>query len=176
MLLDEDMAQSLRPAGRFEVTLTGLDDRPLHEDVPGHGEACRVPEGGLLREAPNHLADVLEVSRLCAGDLVAVGSVELEEHVDERAPLEVLLMEPLVEEVEDGQELFLGGVPSPLGLGLNPFPGPALLPLLEEREDEVVLGGEVPVDLALEASAPAIPLVPLPFHLPGRIRSDDDEK
>ena len=33
-----------------------------------------------------------------------VGLVELEQNVDERAALEVLLLEPLVEHVEDGEQ------------------------------------------------------------------------
>ena len=46
-----------------------------------------------------------------------VGLVELEQHVDERAALEVLLLEPLVEHVEDGEQ-----APGPIlrpGLGLR---------------------------------------------------------
>ena len=56
-----------------------------------------------------------------------VSSSELEQDVDERAGLEVLAVKPLVEQVEDRQQLLLGAAAAASGLGLDPAPGPALL-------------------------------------------------
>jgi hypothetical protein len=60
-----------------------------------------------------------------------------------------LTKEPLVEEVEDREQLLLGGRAAPPRLGLDPAMRPALLPLLQEREDELVLRGEVAVERGL---------------------------
>ena len=46
-----------------------------------------------------------------AGAAGGVHGAHLEHHVDERARLEVFAMEPLVEHVEDGQQLFSGSAP-----------------------------------------------------------------
>jgi hypothetical protein len=54
-------------------------------------------------------------------------------------------VEPFVEEVEDREQLLLGGRAASPRLGFHPVAGPALLALLEEGEHEFVLRGEVPV-------------------------------
>jgi hypothetical protein len=75
--------------------------------------------------------------------------VHLQQHVDERAALEVDALEPLVEEVEDREQLLLGGRSAAARLGLDPLLRPELLPLLQEGEHELVLGGEVAVERRL---------------------------
>src|SRR5262249_27517899 len=56
---------------------------------------------------------------------------------------------PLVEQVEDAEQVLLGRHPALTRLGLDPVEGPATLPLLQEREHEVVLGREVVVQRRL---------------------------
>ena len=57
-------------------------------------------------------ADVLEVRRARLSDrIVQIG--DLEQDVDERAALEVVAVKPLVEDVEDREQLLLGSRPSP---------------------------------------------------------------
>ena len=75
----------------------------------------------------------------------AVGIADLEQDVDERAALEIVAPEPLVEHVEDREQLLAGLRCPPLDLGFQPVLGPQLLAALEEREHEVVLRREVPV-------------------------------
>ena len=58
-------------------------------------------------------------------------------------------MKPLVEEIEDREQLLLWLRGAPFGLGLDPIHGPASLALLEEGEHEVVLGGEMPIQRRL---------------------------
>jgi hypothetical protein len=74
---------------------------------------------------------------------------ELEQHVDERAGLEILATEPLVEGVEDGEQLLLRAGPTPPRLRLDPPDGPALLTPFEEGDDEVVLRRKVAVERRL---------------------------
>src|SRR5207237_7372227 len=76
----------------------------------------------------------------------AVSLDGLQQQVDERAALEVLALKPLVEDGEDRQQAFawVGGVL--LDLGLEPLLGPELLASLQKGQDQVILGGEVPVE------------------------------
>jgi hypothetical protein len=57
--------------------------------------------------------------------------------------------EPLVERVEDGEQLLLGSRSAPSGFRLDPVERPELLPALQEGEHEIVLRGEVPVERRL---------------------------
>src|SRR4029079_943548 len=92
----------------------------------------------FLRERPQHRADVLEVIRTCASDgMTEVG--RLEQHVDERAALEVVTVEPLVEEVEDREQPSLRRRSAAPRLHLDPAVRPDLLALAEELEHELVL-------------------------------------
>ena len=54
--------------------------------------------------------------------IVVLAVVHLQQDVDERATLEVILLEPLVEEVEDREELLLRGVAPATRLVLRPSP------------------------------------------------------
>jgi hypothetical protein len=58
-------------------------------------------------------------------------------------------MEPVVEELEDRQQLLLGGCAAAPRFGLDPVKRPALLAQLQERDDEVILGGEVAIERGL---------------------------
>jgi hypothetical protein len=73
----------------------------------------------------------------------------LEQDVDERATFEGLVLEPLVEDVEDGEELVLGCLRAPLHLTLEPVLRPALLPHPQELDDELLLRREVAIERAL---------------------------
>jgi hypothetical protein len=58
---------------------------------------------------------------------------------------EVVAMEPLVEDVEDGEELLARGRAAPARFGFDELPRPALLAPLQEREHEILLRAKVPV-------------------------------
>jgi hypothetical protein len=73
----------------------------------------------------------------------------LEHDVDEGAGLEVLAAKPLVEHVEDRQQLLLRSGAAALRPRLDEPPGPELLPALEKGEDQIVLGGKVPIERRL---------------------------
>jgi hypothetical protein len=111
-------------------------------------ELFGLAQPGLLREPADDGADVCEVNGAGPADR-GLAVVHLEQQVDERAPLEVLALEPLAEEVEDREQLVLGRVAASARLGFHPVLGPDLLALLQEGEHEVVLGGEVPVQRGL---------------------------
>src|SRR5713101_191305 len=68
---------------------------------------------------------------------------ELEQDVDKRTGLERLLAKPLVEDVEDREQSLLWCRPPPAGLGLDEFPRPSLLALVEKRQHELVLRPEM---------------------------------
>jgi len=84
-----------------------------------------------------------------AGTSERMLGTHLQQHVDERAGLEVLGVEPLVEHVEDGQQLPKRGGGQPRRLGFDDVHGPPLLAVGEERQCQVVLGGEVVVQRGL---------------------------
>ena len=70
----------------------------------------------------------------------------LDQHIDERAAVEVLLLlEPVVEHVEDGQQLLFGGAAAQPRLPLDEVNGPQLFAPLQHRQHEIVFGREVPV-------------------------------
>src|SRR2546421_5979199 len=76
----------------------------------------------------------------------AVFGAHLEHYIDERARLEVFAVEPLVEDVEDGQQSLLRVRATADGTCFDEVLGPALLAELQEREHELVLGGEVTIE------------------------------
>ena len=85
----------------------------------------------------------------CAALAFPTGSSEigdLEQDVDERAALEVVAVEPLVEDVEDREQLIPRSGTSPKRLGLDELPRPALLAPLEKGEHEILLGPEVSIE------------------------------
>src|SRR5207247_10644435 len=90
-------------------------------------------------------AGVLGASRGLGADRAGWVLV-LEKAIHEKAALEVVPPEPLIEDVEDRQQLLLGPRRSPFHLPLEPLPRPDPLAALEHREDELVLRPEVPVE------------------------------
>ena len=114
-------AELLRAAGRDEVALARRHDRPLHQDVPLAGEVVRVGDAGLRRELDQELADARQL--LTAGNVDRVLAViDLEQGVDEEAALEVASVEPVVEDVEDGEQAIDRALGTAAHLPLEPFP------------------------------------------------------
>src|SRR5205085_1315608 len=74
---------------------------------------------------------------------------QLEQHVEERAGLEVGAPEPHVENVEEREELFLGIGAEPFGPRLQGLAGPALFAQFQEGNHEIVLRREMPVERRL---------------------------
>src|SRR5204863_1675961 len=78
---------------------------------------------------------------------------------DEGTALEVLAAEPLVEQVEDAEQVLFGSLAAPAGLRFDPAKGPTVLTLLQERKHEIVLGREVVVQGPLGDAGPVDYLV-----------------
>src|SRR3954447_3441256 len=151
VVLEQHPADLLRALGGLAVALGGGDDRALHEDVPLTGEGLGVVDAGLLGEPAQERPDRLEVADARLADR-ALGLDDLEHHVDERAALEVRLAEPAVERVEH-REQALCGAAAATRLALEPLVRPALGAAVEEREDQLVLRGEVAVERHLRDAA-----------------------
>ena len=87
----------------------GRDDRPLHEDVPRPCERLGVAEAGLVGQSSRGRRGWSRD----AGQASLAGRAlraHLEQHVDAAStPRRYRDRKPLVEEVEDGQQLALGG-------------------------------------------------------------------
>ena len=91
----------------------------------------------------NERPDVLEMAH--AGVPGGVLGAHLEEHVDERARLEVLARNHSSKTSKIARSRVSGVEPRLSGAGLHEVPGPELLSALEERQDELGLRREVPV-------------------------------
>jgi hypothetical protein len=131
-LVEEEPCDRLRPLCRLPVALSGLDDRSLHEQMPGEGERLGVAEAGLFGQCAHDRPDVREVLGAGVADRVfAVAG--LEQDVDEGAALVVRLLEPVVEDVEDREQALLGAAAALPRAGFDELPRPAPLALLEER-------------------------------------------
>ena len=107
VIIDEMSSERLRSHRRFSVTFASLDDRTLHQDVPRESERLGVAEACFLAERTDDRADVLQVEGRSLPEAMAVAAAELEQDIDERAPFEVVALEPLIEEVEDREKLLL---------------------------------------------------------------------
>src|SRR5438105_9614129 len=104
------------PAGE-SVPLASGDDRPFHQDVPLTREDIDLPDTGTRSQVRQEDPDIGEMDRACLSHRVA--RVEhLEQDVDERAALEVIPLEPFVEDVEDGKQLRRWAGCTQLDLGL----------------------------------------------------------
>src|SRR5947207_2922443 len=136
VLLDQVARHLLGALRSLDVSLGGLDDRALHENVEGARELVGVTQTGLLGERAQDRADVLQLLGARTPDrMLRVG--RLEHHLDERATFEVAAVEPLVEEVEDREQTPFRGRAALARLGLDPPVRPDRLPLAEEGEHEV---------------------------------------
>jgi hypothetical protein len=58
-------------------------------------------------------------------------------------------VKPLVEHIEDRKQALFGVGSSPRGSGLDEIARPALFAKIEERKNELVLGGKVPIERRL---------------------------
>src|SRR5438270_7121476 len=101
VLIDELACHRLAAPRGVDVTLGCYDDRALHEDVPRAREGIGVAQAGFLGEATHDRADLLEMPN--AGTARWMLRAEFEQYLHERARLEVVAMEPLVEYIEDGE-------------------------------------------------------------------------
>ncbi len=113
--------------------------------MPRAGKRLGLAEARILGKRAYDGADVLEMPRTRASDGI-LEIAGLEQDVHEGATLEVLTVEPLVEEVEDREQLLLGRRAATPRLRLDPPLRPPLLAPLEKRERQIVLRGEVPVE------------------------------
>jgi hypothetical protein len=157
VLCDQQSGQRLRVSCCFGVAFGGGDDRSLHQDVPRACKRFRVLEPRFLGKATHDGTDVLEVSDACFTG--GVFRAHLEQHVDERARLEVVVAKPFVEYVEDREEAFLGRCAASSRFLLDLLVRPANLAPLEEGEHELVLGSKVAVERRLGDAGPGDHLV-----------------
>ncbi len=106
---------------------------------------CRANASGSATPASGH--ERPNASEVFGARVVQdMGRVaDLQQHVDERTAFEVGLAEPLVENVEDGQQAFAGIARALLDCALEPVFGPALLAPFEERQHQRIFGREVSV-------------------------------
>ena len=116
-------------------------------------ELLHVAEARLGRERAEHDPDVLKMLRTGPADGV-LEARGLEQNVDERAPLEVVAVEPLVEEIEDREQAVLRGRTTLARLRLHPAVRPDMLALAEKGQHEVVLRREVAVEGRLRDRGP----------------------
>src|ERR1700693_4401986 len=101
VLIDEEPCHRLAALRGLRIALGCYDDRALHEDVPRARERIGVAEAGFLGEAAYDRAYLPEMPN--AGAACRMLRAEFEQYLDERARLEVVAMEPLVEYIEDGE-------------------------------------------------------------------------
>jgi hypothetical protein len=152
MLVDQQASHVLGSSGCFGVPLGGSHDGALYQDVPGKGEGSGIAQARLLRQTTDHSSHVLQVTD--ASPARGVLGPHLEQHSHERAAFEVGIVEPLIEQIEDGEQALLWGGSASFGLLLDPLSRPPLLPPLEEGDDDVVLGGKVAVEGGLRHTCP----------------------
>ena len=106
--------RAVEPARRgAEVALRRRDDRASQQDLKRLGKSLGVAEPRFFGDFPDAGSDVREMVDSCPTG--GVLRSHLEQCVDEGAGLEVVVVEPLVEDVEVGEELLLrrGGAAAP---------------------------------------------------------------
>ena len=140
-------APSARAPGGEAVAFSRLHDASLHQDVLGPREFVRLSEPGLRGECADHAADSGEIAGARATEWV-VGS-HLEEHIDKRTGLEVVALEPVVEDIEDGEESPLRMIGSRSGSPFDDSKGPGHLSAGKKSEHQVIFGGKVAVQRCL---------------------------
>ena len=100
VLVEEELCDRLRPSCCLPVAFSGLHNRSLHQQMPGEGKRLGVAEAGLFGQCSHDRPDVREVSGAGVADRV-FAIARLEEDIDELTALVVLLLEPVVKDVED---------------------------------------------------------------------------
>ena len=80
--------------------------------------------------------------------------LRFEQHIDERAALEILGAEPAVEHIKDREQLIDRIRRATLNLGLEPIPRPDFFTTIEKRNRQIELRFEVAVKAGLSAARP----------------------
>jgi hypothetical protein len=149
VLVDENAGELLGPLRGLGISFSGGDDRAFHQDVPAGGKLLGIGQLGFAGTAGDDRADVSQVLR--AGPAERMGGTHLDQHVDERAALEICLrlLKPFVKDIEDGQHVTLGIGCAPRGLGFDKVDGPQLFAALQEGQYKIVLGRKCLYSVAL---------------------------
>jgi hypothetical protein len=144
VLVDEQEGHRLASLRGVGVALAYGDDRALHEDVEecARDSVSRRTASSARRRTNERICSRSQMLASPAG----CSGAEVEQDVDERARLEVFAVKPLVEHVEDREQPLLGVSAAADSAGFDEALGPALFPEVQEREHELVLGGEVRVE------------------------------
>jgi|GEM_PF-5530533 len=120
-----------RPVRGQLISFACSNDRTLHEDVPLASEVIRLGNSSFFGEPLKEISDSREVGGTRLPHRVARLS-RLEEHLDKRATFKVVAAEPLVEDLEDGEQPLLWGGRSIRDLRFEPAQRLELLPPLKE--------------------------------------------
>jgi hypothetical protein len=147
-LLDE--LQRKRPGlvDGGEIALAGRNDRATEENLELVREGPRFTQARLLGESLQELVDPFE-GRHGRGSYRRGALVDLQHRVYEQATPEAAVPKPLVEDLNESSGTFIRCLRPPGGLGLEQPVRPERLVSLEDRDDEVVLRPEVPVERSL---------------------------
>src|SRR4029077_4290553 len=137
---DEPHPNRFRAACGVPVTGVGGDNRPDHQHLPLPCEPIDITHAGIGSQPLDERTNVADVAYRRAPYRVTK-LVVLEKHPDKRTGLKVLTAEPLVEHIEDRQQLLPRRPVAALGLVLQPGVRPELFPAPQESQDECVLGG-----------------------------------
>lgn len=133
-----------RPARGELIPFACRNDRTFHEDVPVVSEVIRLGNPRIFGEPFKEISDSRQVGRARLVHRVARLS-RLQEHVDKRATFKVVAAEPLVEDIEDGEQSLLWGRRSVHDLRFEPVQRPELLAPLQKGQHQVFFGREVTV-------------------------------
>jgi len=108
-----------RPARGELIPFACSKDRTFHEDVPLASEVVRLGNSRFFGEPLKEIPDSRQVGGARLPHRVArLG--RLQEHVDKRATFKVVTAEPLVEDIEYGEQLLPWGGRSIRNLRLEP--------------------------------------------------------
>lgn len=132
----------------YEIALTGGHDRATDEDLELVREGTRFTQERLLGKFAQELIDPFE-GRHGRGSYRGGALVDLQHRVYEQAASEAVVPEPLVEDLDESGGTFIRCRRSQGGLGIEQPVRPEHLVALEDRDDEVVLRAEVPVERSL---------------------------
>jgi len=120
------------------------NDRTFHQDVPLASEVIRLGNSRIFGEPLKEISDSRQVGGACLPHMVARFS-RLQEHVDKRATFKVVAAEPVVEDLEYGEQSLLWSGRAIRDLRFEPAHRPELLPPLQEGQHQVFLGPKVTV-------------------------------
>jgi hypothetical protein len=147
-LLDELQRERPGLVNGAEIALTGRHDRAAEEDLELMREGTWFTQARLVGESEQELVDPFEGPH-GRGSNRGGALVDLQHRVYEQATPEAVVPEPLVEDLDEGSGTFVRYRRPPGGLGLEQTVRPQRLVPLEDRDDQVVLRAEVPVERSL---------------------------